>query len=279
MIRSTAAVRRASLAALVVLAAGAALSGCVVRETHDGTPEEQAFALAGETLTVDSDNSRIVLVPDDSLTGEVAVTRTFEARRVTGTTGIEWSMADDTLRLRVVCRGFVVECDARHEIRVPAGVAVTVEGRNGAVEADGFAAPLDLATHNGGITVRDSSAPVVLDTRNGGITLEDVSAPLSLESRNGRIEGTGLSSSEITARTHDGGLSLSLDAAPERIETVSDNGGTTVEVPDDGTAYRVETETHNGDVDVDVPRDDAAAAPVIDARSRNGEIILRTDSR
>ncbi|TDC62292.1 DUF4097 family beta strand repeat-containing protein [Streptomyces hainanensis] len=279
MIRSTAAIRRASLAAAVVLAAGAALSGCVVRETHDGTPEEREFALVGETLTVDADNSRIVLVPDDSLTGEVAVTRTFEARRVTGTTAIEWSMADDTLRLRVVCRGFVVECAARHEIRVPAEVAVTLRGRNGAVEADGFAAPLDLTTSNGGITVRNASAPVALDTRNGRITVEDVSAPLSLESRNGRIEGTGLSSSEIVAKTHNGGLSLTLSTVPERVETVSDNGGTTIEVPDDGTAYRVETETRNGDVDVDVPRDDEAAAPVVDARSHNGGITVRTGSR
>ncbi|TDC18712.1 hypothetical protein E1265_24885 [Streptomyces sp. 8K308] len=269
---------RAALAAGVVLASGAVLSGCLVEETHDGSPEERSFALAGDRLTVDTDNSQIMLVPDGSLAGETVVTRTFEARRVTGTTSVEWSMADDTLRLRVVCQGIVVECDARHEIRVPSGVAVILDGRNGGVEASGFDTALDLTTRNGGITVRDASAPLALDTRNGRITVENASAPLSLETRNGRITATGPTSSEIVARTHNGGMSLTLDAAPERVETSSDNGGTTVEVPDDGTAYRVTTESHNGDVDVDVARDDAAPA-VIEARSDNGGITLRTTSR
>ncbi|MDT0322745.1 DUF4097 family beta strand repeat-containing protein [Streptomyces millisiae] len=260
MSRSTATARRALLAAAGVLVAGAALTGCLVEETHDGSPEERAFPLAGDTLTVDTDNSRIVLVPDASPAGEVAVTRTFEARRMTGTTGVEWSMEDDTLRLRVVCEGIVVECDARHEIRVPAGVAVTLEGRNGDVAAESFDTALDLTTRNGDITVRNASAPLELDTRNG------------------RISATGVTSPEIVARTHNGGMTLTLDAAPRRVETVADNGGTTVEVPDDGTAYRVATETDHGDVDVDVARDDAAPA-VIDARSHNGGITLRTTSR
>ncbi|MFD7508049.1 DUF4097 domain-containing protein [Streptomyces sp. NPDC059853] len=239
-------------AAAVVLAAG--LSGCST-QTHDGAAEHATFGVTGDTLTVESGDADVTLVPDPELAGEIAVTRWFTAGKVFGTTDIGWEMAGDTLTLRVECSGFVTSCDAPHEIAVPADLAVTVRGVNGHIEAAGFTAPLDLSSHNGNITVEDSGT-----------------GDLRLSSHNGTITATGLDTPRLRADTHNGGIALGLAGVPEEVEVTSHNGAVRLTVPA-GTAYRVDTDTDNGSVDVDVPRDEAAGAR-ISVSTRNGGISV-----
>ncbi|MFE0688347.1 DUF4097 family beta strand repeat-containing protein [Streptomyces xiamenensis] len=250
---------RRALLPVTVLAAGTAvllagLTGCS-QQTHDGAAEHAAFGVEGGTLTVEAGGSDVLLVPDPGLSGEIGVTRWFTASKVSGTTDADWQMDGDTLTLRVTCDGFVTTCDIRHEITVPADLAVTLRGSNGAIEAAGFSAPLDLESDNGSVTVRDIGAP-----------------SLRLASHNGKVSGSGLDVPLITADTHNGGVTLALTTVPEEVAVTSHNGGVDLTVPAAGT-YRVDTDTHNGFVDVDAPHS-ADAAARIGISTHNGAISV-----
>ncbi|MDB1087765.1 DUF4097 family beta strand repeat-containing protein [Streptomyces sp. ACA25] len=260
------------LAGAVLLATGA-VSACGVQETHDISGEQRAFPLAAGELVIDSGNSRIDLIPDDGLDGEVGVTRWFQARKLTGDTGISWSMEGNTLSLHTTCRGMIARCEARHEVRVPADVEVRAEARNGQLNASGFTAGLDLTTRNGPIDVAGSSGPLTLSSRNGSIEVAGTEGPVSLSSRNGGITATGMGSDRVSADSRNGRIRMTMDRAPSLVETDSRNGRTTIELPDG--SYRVSTRTDNGKVEVSVPQDEGSAHR-ISTRSRNGDITVRS---
>ncbi|CAM5703774.1 hypothetical protein SCALM49S_00744 [Streptomyces californicus] len=58
------------------------------------------------------------------------------------------------------------------------------------------------------------------------------------------------------------------------MDTVSDNGGITIDLPPGNLTYAVDASADNGDVSVDVPRGDSAR--VVKARSDNGHVTVRS---
>ncbi|MGA4858860.1 DUF4097 family beta strand repeat-containing protein [Streptomyces koyangensis] len=254
-VRTTSRTRRP--AAMVAGAAALALltTGCAQDASADGgaEPERKSFALTGRTLTVDSDDSRIELVPGDG--EEVRVTRWFSGRALVGSTPrAEWTVEGDALKLRVSCGGLVAHCDARHRIEVPADTAVALRTQDGAVSAKGFSAPL---------TLHGSDAP---------LTVEDVSGPLDLRSTDGAITTRSVSSPRVRARTEDGSLVLGLVEAPERIDAASKDGSVTVELPE--AAYDVRTEVQDGRTHVSV-LEDPASSRVVSVTAQDGNITVR----
>ncbi|WP_165985814.1 DUF4097 family beta strand repeat-containing protein [Streptomyces sp. YIM 98790] len=256
--RSSRTAPRALLAAGAALLLPATVAACT-QETHDIDGEERVFGLPGTgELVIEGDNSRIELVVDESLSGEVSVTRWFHAEKLAGSTDISWSMRDDgTLELRTSCEGVVTSCDARHLVAVPAGTAVRATAENGPLAAAGFATALALTTENGAIEIEDSTGPLALETGNGKIT------------------GHGLASEEVTTRSDNGSVHLSLVSAPALVDAETDNGSVTIEVPG-GTAYDVRTDTGHGDVDVEVEQGDSGH--VIAVRTDNGSVTVRPGS-
>ena len=162
-----------SLAVVVgIIALGAA---CAPSVKSDGTAEHKSFDLAGDALTIISDGGNLELVTSAASRGqsdpsEVAVTRWFTAEQFgAGRAEASWSMKNDTLRLKLVCFGFTLECDQKHRVEVPEGVQVDVRAEDGSVSAEGFAEPLDLEVYDGNINVDDSTSPLVLMTVDGSI--------------------------------------------------------------------------------------------------------------
>ncbi|WP_329116730.1 DUF4097 family beta strand repeat-containing protein [Streptomyces sp. NBC_01465] len=247
---------RTLLAAGGAVLVSVAVTGCGA-DAGDAKAEHKSFALSGKTLTVDSDNSQIELVPAD--VKDVEVTRRVDGWVFMGTgPEAKWSMKDGTLTLRVKCDAVASSCAARHEIRVPRGVAVTVRDGNGGVTATGFSTPLKVSSGNGRVTVRNSSGA------------------LDLDSDNGKVEGEGISAKSVVAGSHNGGVRLTLTSVPDRVETSSNNGAVEVTLPKQaGLTYKVSTKSHNGDVNVSVPRSDTSAH-VVRATSDNGEVTVRS---
>ncbi|MGP3632026.1 DUF4097 family beta strand repeat-containing protein [Streptomyces sp. 24-1644] len=239
-----------------VLVLVAALSGCGSSNVDDAPVERKSFALGGEALTIDSANSTVELVPAD--VRRVEVTRRFDGWAVLGS-GPEaiWEMDNGVLRLQVKCEAMISDCDAHHRVQVPRGVAVTVNGDNGQVTASGFDTRLDLASDNGEVIVRDSSGPLKLESDNGEVVAERISA------------------SSVNVRSDNGSVRLVFTSVPKLVETVSDNGGITIELPKGEVAYAVDAEADNGDVSVKVPRHDDSPH-VVKARSDNGEVTVRS---
>lgn len=239
-----------------VLVLVAVLGGCGSTDVDDAQVERKSFALDGKVLTIDSENSGVELVPAD--VRQVEVTRQFDGWVVLGN-GPEavWEMEDGVLRLQVKCEAMVSDCEARHQVRVPRGVAVTVQGDNGNVTASGFDTRLDLTSDNGEVLVRNSSGPLKLKSDNGAVVAERISA------------------SSVSAHSDNGSVRLMFTGVPMLVETVSDNGGITIDLPTGDETYAVTAEADNGDVSVKVPRRDDSTH-VVRARSDNGEVTVRS---
>jgi hypothetical protein len=252
-VRRPAHVRR-SAAAIAAVAAVTLLAGCGASAGDDDEPEQRSFALSGRTLTVDSDDSALELVPAD--VDKVEVTRWFKGSVVVGDDPkVTWAMKDDTLTLRLKCSGMIADCSAKHRIEVPRGIAVTVKDKDGSVRARGFEKPLDIRTDDGSVHVEDSSGPLKLHTSDGSVTATEVD------------------SRRVDVNTQDGAIRLDLAAVPDRIASRSQDGSITIGLPD--ATYRVTTETDDGGVEVSVPRDERSSH-VVSAHTQDGKVTMRT---
>ncbi|MFJ4919476.1 DUF4097 family beta strand repeat-containing protein [Streptomyces sp. NPDC088725] len=271
--------RNRAHARTLLAAGGAALvvfgvAGCGAADASDAPVEKRSFAFSGKTLTIDAENSAVRLVPADVT--DVEVTRQVDGWVFFGNgPDARWKMSGSTLSLRLKCGAVISSCEARHQIKVPRGVAVTLRGDNGSVTASGFSTALTLGSSNGAVTVRDSSGPLDLDSGNGNVTAE------------------GISARSVAMKSGNGSLSLRLTAVPATVETRTDNGPIRIDLPRSArsassrgsagsdtsgtsdTSYAVTATSGNGKVQVDVPTDKNSAHRIA-AHSDNGEIRVRT---
>ncbi|WP_069173112.1 DUF4097 family beta strand repeat-containing protein [Streptomyces griseus] len=234
----------------------AGLSGCGSADVEDAPREHKSFAFSGKTLTIASENSSLELVPAD--VDRIEVTRRVDGWVVFGS-GPDpvWTLDGDTLTLRVTCRAVINNCASHHQVKVPRGLSLSVDGDNGEITASGFTTPLTLSSSNGAVRVRDSEGPLNLESDNGSVVAERVSG------------------ASVIARSDNGTIDLSFTRAPKLVDTSSDNGRVTVDLPSGTGPYAVSASADNGDVSVDVPRSDTSPR-VVKARSDNGEVTVRS---
>lgn len=90
---------------------------------------------------------------------------------------------------------------------------------------------------------------VSVKTEQGGVRLEDVSGRMTAATTNGGITGRGLSGA-ITASAVNGGVQLDLATIEDTIAVSTTNGGVRLELPADGKAT-LEGTCVNGGIDVD----------------------------
>jgi hypothetical protein len=246
---------RAVLVTGVVVALAATATACGVSASDDEHPDRRSFAVQGNTLTVDSDDSALEIVAaDEHEAGTVDVTRWFEGKVAVGEEPkLRWSMDDDRLVLRTDCSGFVAACSARHRIEVPRGLRVKVESNDGNVRARGFEEALGIRTDDGSVHVTDSSGPLELRTGDGSVRAD-------------------VTSRRVRAQTGDGSIDLALGAVPDTVESRTGDGSVTIALP--RATYRVTTHTGDGAVDISVPRDDSSAH-VVSARTGDGKVTVR----
>jgi hypothetical protein len=245
--RTTLAVGGAAVLALLA-------TGCGGADVSQAPVEKKSFPLSGKTLTIDTDESRLDLVPAD--VKEVQVERQVDGWVFLGS-GPDpvWEIKDDKLTLKMNCSGLSEDCTARHRLKVPRGVAVRVENDNGSVHAAGF------------------DTDVRINADNGSITLKNMSGKLNVESDNGKIEGEAISSGSVVARSDNGRVRLGFTAVPDLVEGTSDNGSVHLTLPE--STYKVDASSSNGKVKVGVPRADGSTH-VVKARSDNGEVTLQS---
>ncbi|THA78133.1 hypothetical protein E6R60_04305 [Streptomyces sp. A0642] len=232
------------------------LSGCGGTDVEDAPVEHKSFAYSGKALTIEAENSTVEVVPAD--VEQIEVTRRVDGWVVLGS-GPDpvWKLEGDTLTLRVRCDALISDCGAQHQVKVPRGLGLTVDADNGKVTASGFGTPLKLHSDNGGVVVRD------------------VTGPLELESDNGSVRGERISAASVVARSDNGSVELGFSRVPDLVDTVSDNGRVTIDLPAGKSAYAVSASADNGDVSVAVPRSDDSPHTV-KARSDNGQVTVRS---
>lgn len=254
MVRTVTARAAFAVGAVVVLVGAATACGASAGDDKD--PDHRSFALAGHTLTVDSDDSALEIVAaDGNPRGKVEVTRWFQGQVAFGKDPkVSWSMKDDRLTLRMKCSGVVADCSAKHRIEVPRGVTVKVRDGDGSVRARGFEDALSVRTGDGSVHVTDSSGPLDLHTGDGSVHAE-------------------VSSRKVRTETGDGSVHLELAAVPDLVDSSSHDGSVTVTLP--RATYRVATKTGDGAVDVSVPRSDSSSH-MVSARTGDGKVTVKT---
>ncbi|MFJ6723831.1 DUF4097 family beta strand repeat-containing protein [Streptomyces sp. NPDC091281] len=245
---------RAVLVTGAVLALAASATACA-SAGDDADPDRRDFTLTGHTLTVDSDDSALEIVASEAhRAGTVRVTRWFDGSVVAGKEPeVTWSMKGDRLVLRTRCSGVFADCDARHRIEVPRGVAVAVREDDGSVRASGFRDALSIRTADGSVRVTDSSGPLDLRSDDGSVRAD-------------------VDSRRVSARSADGSVRLDLGAVPDRVDSVTDDGSVTITLP--RAPYRVAADSGDGSVDVSVDRDEGSSHRV-SARSGDGSVTVR----
>ncbi|MFH8620863.1 DUF4097 family beta strand repeat-containing protein [Streptomyces vietnamensis] len=231
-----------------------ALAGCGA--DVEGAPvERRTFAFDGDSLTVDADDSDLVITPAD--VDGVRVERQVDGWVFMGSgPKASWKLVDGRLTLRVGCDAVAADCSAVHRIQVPRGVAVTVEDDNGDVTAEGFATPLKVRSDDGDIRVRKVSGGLDLGSRDGDVSVED-----------------SVRSPAVAVRSDDGDVRIALAAVPRKVDVVTEDGDVTVTVPK--AEYEVSGASDDGDVRVDVPRRDGSGN-VVSLHSDDGDVTVRT---
>ncbi|MER5631255.1 DUF4097 family beta strand repeat-containing protein [Streptomyces nitrosporeus] len=234
----------------------AALSACGSTDVEDAPAESKSFAYDGSSLTIEAEDATVEVVPAD--VEAVEVTRRVDGWALLGSgPKPSWRLDGDTLTFKVGCKALISDCGSRLEVKVPRGLALTVNADNGKVTASGFDSRLTLASDNGGIVVQDCSGPLDLKSDNGSVLAERISGPT------------------VVARSDNGSVDIGLSAVPDLVDTVSDNGGITIDLPAGKERYAVSATADNGDVSVRVPRGDDSPH-VVKAHSDNGEVTVRS---
>ncbi|MFH8606099.1 DUF4097 family beta strand repeat-containing protein [Streptomyces sp. NPDC018029] len=262
--------------AAVVLLVGA----CGADADDDTEPEHRTFALPGKTLTVESSDSTLELVPAAGDAKGVQVTRWFDGETVLGgDPKVTWKMEGNRLTLDMECSGVIANCSARHRVEVPRGVAVTVENKDGTVTASGFKDALKVRTKDGSVTVKNTHAALDLRSSDGSITVDGAQGPLDLHSSDGSVTARRITSRQVAVDSKDGSVRLELAAVPDRVEARSKDGSVDIAVPDRESgkkvAYDVRTDVSDGSVDVAVPRDDNSPHR-LSVRSADGKVTVRS---
>ena len=187
------------------------------------------------------------------------------------------TMSGSTLRLHSTCPVFPQTFnDVSYVVHVPRGVPVHGHAA-GKIRVTDVGGPVDLRSSDGGIDVTGAEGRLTLHSGSGSIHVADSSGQMVLSTSDGGIRAEGVRPSSVVARTGDGGITLDLFDAADRIDARTTNGGIDITLPADAPAYATATDAGNGSV-TNTIRTDPAASRTIDAHTGDGGITLRLRS-
>lgn len=232
--------RAAALAGAVCAFALLAATGCssfgsslkqLGAGVHDAPAKTYTITAKVTTLTVDTAGS--VTVTGTAGSGPVTVTETPSYSKTPPATA--HTVSGFALTLGYTCKTQLL-CSVSYDIKVPRGIAVHAEGREGSV------------------------------------TLTSLSGPVTAKTVTGLITTSGLTSPSAVLNSGAGGIDATFTAPPASVQASTDAGTITIAVPGSAT-YQVNAHAVVGVTTVKVPH--AAASPhVITAHSDLGSVTI-----
>lgn len=226
-----------SISGLLVagLVGSAGFTGLVVLSSHDVAASTR-FDLPGETLTIESDDGAVHLVPGGP--GQVKVDRTT-TESIRGADP-EWSLSEGTLRLTTDCPSFfTVDCDGDYTVAVPPAVkTVTVRSGDGSISVRGLTADIDLRSEDGSMSVRDVRA-----------------GTLKLSTSDGSVSVSGTAAAQLTVSSGDGGVGMTLTEPPMRVKASTGDGSLRLTLPRTEDAYRTSVKVGDGSQSIRIKQD------------------------
>ena len=150
-------------------------------------------------------------------------------------------------------------CSVSFTLTIPSGLDIVAHSDNSRVEVEGRFASVDAGTANGSVTFTGAADTVRLRSRNGSVRAPSIDSP------------------QVDARTSNGSVRLTFENAPESVVATSANGDVEVVLPQGEQLYRVDADTSHGSTEITV-RTDPESTHVIEARTRNGDVTVRSAS-
>jgi hypothetical protein len=169
----------------------------------------------------------------------------------------DWRIDGERLIITSGCPAIVNEhCSVRHDIEVPADMAVVLDVEMGSVR---------VSDVDGGTQVRSEHGDVEL-VRIGGALRGDTS--------HGTLRGVQITADTASITSDHGDVELEFARSPMRIAVDSDFGDVDIALPDDpDIAYAVTMSTEFGRA-TNALRTDPGASATIDVRSEFGRVTL-----
>lgn len=202
------------------------------------------LTVSGGTLTMDSPGGDVRVVPGD-------------AARMSGTLTYSLVRPDITVTRSGVsarCALPTGQCDMNATLTVPPS-----------------ATAVDLATSGGDLTVPAGiPSNVTLSTDGGDITADGLTRTARLESDGGDISATGIASSDVTASSSGGDITLTFTKVPRDVQVTSEGGDISIVVPRGSYEFNVTTEGGTPST----PASDPGASDVITATSWGGDVTI-----
>jgi hypothetical protein len=160
------------------------------------------------------------------------------------------------LTIGATCSGvYFGTCGTSEKVTVPAGAAIDVDSQDSNVSVDGIGGALDLQSSDGDIVVSNDS----------GV--------LHLSSSDGNVQGTGLSSSAVTATSVDGDVDLTFATPPRMVTGTSSDGNVAVRLPHGAATYAVSASSDDGNRSVGI-HSDPTSARHISVESSDGDVSV-----
>ena len=185
----------------------------------------------GARFEITNRNGRIEVEPANGPQVEVRAFRTArastgdEARHMLETLRISETVSPAGVRIetdgdsrdRGFWSGLTHRMTVEYSIRVPAGLNLSFETRNGGIHLANVAGTIQAQARNGGIQGERLSGSLKAIVRNGGIRVDmaEITGDIDLSLRNGgiRLQIPRDARASLNAQTHNGGISID-DALP-----------------------------------------------------------------
>jgi hypothetical protein len=172
------------------------------------------------------------------------------------------------------CRLPVGNCGLNATVTIPVGMPASVSTGGGNLAVTGTTGAVSLNTDGGELAARNVSGGVSLSTGGGNITVGTVSGTLMLNTDGGNIQATTVRSTDVTAGTGGGNITITFTVVPRDVNVSTSGGDITIVVPRDPRQhYRVTASTDGGSTSVAVPQS-SSSPDVITATSGGGNITI-----
>ncbi len=240
----------------------AAASACNLQlstdvEARDTWTRSYPISASG-TLVITNTNGRVDVRAADTPTIEVTVERVIRAGNETTANEqlkafeIKEEISADRVSLDSSSRGLQISVsrNAHYTVKVPAGVAVTIETSNADVEVHGLAGAFSASASNGRIRGYDLTGGARASTSNGVIelTMAGLAEPgVTAETTNGQVTITlpRDSNADVSARVTNGAISHDnldlqvIESSRRRLDGRLGSGGVPVRIETTNGAVRL----------------------------------------
>jgi DUF4097 and DUF4098 domain-containing protein YvlB len=164
-------------------------------------------------------------------------------------------------------------CNLSAAVDVAASTAVKLTTGGGDLSVSGVSGVVSASTGGGNVTATGLSGVVTLSTGGGDMTVSQLSGPVSLHTDGGNITGTGITSTQVSAATGGGDITLTLTRVPHDLTVNTDGGNITIVVPPAPGGYYVTKTTDGGNLDGNL-QSTPDATDKITAHSGGGDITI-----